>query len=99
MRRLPVRTADLGRIAAISDVRVNADPSVVAAVARTSDLTDNRRDAVVVVAAADGESAARVLPAAGRVEILPRWSPDGRVLATAAEHDGRWQLRLHDLTA
>ena len=99
MRRLPVRTADLGRIAAISDVRVNADGSVVAAVARTSDLTDNHRDAVVVVAAADGESAARVLPAAGRVEILPRWSPDGRVLATAAEHDGRWQLRLHDLTA
>lgn len=100
MPREPVQTADLGRIAAISDVRVNADGSLVAAVVRTSDLADNHRDAAVVVAAADGKSAARVLPAASRVEILPRWSPDGRGLATAAEEDGgSWQLRIHDLTA
>jgi hypothetical protein len=94
MPRVPVRTADLGRIADISDVRVNAGGSVVAAVARASVLTDNHRDAAVVVVAADGESPARVLPVAGRVEILPRWSPGGWVLATAAEDDGGWQLRL-----
>jgi dipeptidyl aminopeptidase/acylaminoacyl peptidase len=99
MPRVPVRTADLGRITAISDVRLNADGSLVAAVARTSDLTDNHRDAAVVVAAADGQSPARVLAGSGRVELLPRWSPDGLVLATAAEDDGGWQLRLHDLAA
>ena len=92
-------TTDLGRIVAISDVRVSAGGSLVAAVVHTNDLTENHRDAAVVVAAANGESPARVLPAPGRVEIMPRWSPYGQMLATAAEDAGCWQLRLHDLTA
>lgn len=93
----PVGPADLGQLAAISDVRLSDDGRLIAAVIHTSDLTDNHRDTAVVVAPADRSSPARLLPAAGRTEILPRWAPAGQALATAGQDGGRWQIRLHSV--
>ena len=95
MSLAPVGAADLGQLAAISDVRLSADGSLIAAVVHTSDLTENHRDAAVVIAPADLSSPARLLPTVERTEILPRWAPAGQVLATVGQDGGRWQVRLH----
>jgi dipeptidyl aminopeptidase/acylaminoacyl peptidase len=85
--------ADIGRLRQVGEPRVSPDGSTVAFTVADPDLEENRYARRIWLTPA-GEAAPRPFTGPGR-ESLPRWSPDGRLLAfVATGDDGRSQVAV-----
>src|SRR5215469_14659202 len=72
---------DLYKVATVSDPRLSPAGDRVAYVVSHSDVTQNKQESEIWLAAADGSGAPRQLTDAGQSSQSPRWSPDGHWLA------------------
>jgi dipeptidyl aminopeptidase/acylaminoacyl peptidase len=85
--------ADIGRLRQVGEPRVSPDGTTVAFTVADPDLEENRYARRIWLTPA-GEAAPRPFTGPGR-ESLPRWSPDGRLLAfVATGDDGRSQVAV-----
>ncbi len=78
-------TRDLPLLAHADDVRLAPDGRRVAYCVTTVDAEANRYRTRIWLAAVDGSEPPRPLTAGTRADTLPRWSPDGRLLAFARD--------------
>jgi dipeptidyl aminopeptidase/acylaminoacyl peptidase len=85
-RRRGMRPEDLQLLRSVSDPRVSPDGSTVACTVTGTDLAANVYRSRVYLAPSDGSTAARPITA-GPSDGLPRFSPDGRLLAFVARRD------------
>jgi dipeptidyl aminopeptidase/acylaminoacyl peptidase len=90
--RVGMQPKDIGGLRQVEDPRVSPDGSMVTFVVADVDLEANRYRRRVWVAAADGRELARPFTAGPR-DRMPRWSPDGRLLAfVAGAEDGSSEI-------
>jgi dipeptidyl aminopeptidase/acylaminoacyl peptidase len=78
---------DIGALRHVEDPRVSPDGTIIAFTAVDIDLAANTYRRRIWLASADGSSPARPF-SAGPDDRVPRWSPDGRLLAFSAGHEG-----------
>lgn len=77
-----MRPADLGAVASIGDPRLSPDGVTVAVVVSNADVEANAYRSRIWMVAADGSGRPRPFTSGGeRRDSLPRWSPDGSLLA------------------
>ncbi len=92
----PARIEDLFRIRNIVDARISPAGDRVAYVLSEIDLAKNATPSRIWLARTDGGAPLRLTAGPGRDE-MPRWSPDGKVLAFLSDRDGSSQIWLIDL--
>ncbi|MGO9560092.1 MAG: S9 family peptidase [Acidimicrobiales bacterium] len=82
--RAGMQPSDIGRLRQVEDPRVSPDGTMVTFVVADVDLEANRYRRRVWLAPTDGGEPARPFTAGPR-DRMPRWSPDGRLLAFVAD--------------
>lgn len=76
-----MQPADLGELVEVSGPRVSPDGRTVACVVTSIDLAANTYISRIWIVAADGSGAPQPVTPDGGRSSLPRWSPDGTLLA------------------
>ena len=82
-----MRPEDIGALHQAEDPRVSPDGSLVAFVVRDVDLDENRYRRRIFLADAAGDPAGARPFTTGPADRLPRWSPDGALLAFVTDHE------------
>jgi len=92
--RRPVDLAAVFDLATLSDPRWSPDGRQVACVVSRPDLGANRERSAIWLVHAEGASPPRQLTGGQQTDRMPRWSPDGRLLAFVSNRGGTDQVWL-----
>jgi dipeptidyl aminopeptidase/acylaminoacyl peptidase len=84
-----VKPDDLYRLAWADDPRVSPDGGTAAFVAWRLDRDENDYAAAIWLVPLDGSGSPRQLTAGSKLDLSPRWSPDGNRLAFVSNRDGK----------
>ncbi len=87
---------DIGLTTQAGDLRLSPDGSMVAFTVGSVDVAGNRYHNRIWLAAADGSSPPYPFTAGDSRDLLPRWSPDGRLLAFVTQFDAVGDDRRSD---
>jgi dipeptidyl aminopeptidase/acylaminoacyl peptidase len=90
----PIEPRDLGQVAAVGDPQVSSDGRWVAYTVTTPDLDADKLVSHLWIASWDGKTAVPLTAGTGESETIPRFSPEGRRLAFAADPGGENDTKL-----
>jgi dipeptidyl aminopeptidase/acylaminoacyl peptidase len=90
----PMEIEDLFRVHRVSDAQISPDGTRVAYVVTDVLKDENRTNADIWIANADGSGEPRKLTNSPKHDRHPRWSPDGKWLAFESSRDGDSQIFL-----
>lgn len=90
----PMELEDMFRVKRVSDSQISPDGKRVAYVVTEVLKAENRTNADIWVANADGSGEPRKLTNSPKHDRHPRWSPDGKWIAFESARDGDYQIFL-----
>ncbi|MFO8060681.1 MAG: S9 family peptidase [Bacillota bacterium] len=93
--RRPLRAEDACRFTPLGEPQISPDGSMVAFVRQYSDLDENEtRTEIWTVSVREGTP--RRLTTGGKMNAMPRWSPDGLRVAFISDRTGKKQIHIID---